>query len=209
MKNILSCVFVFVLVGCAGKTMYTPPSDYVSASNEKIVNKPIDKVWKSSVSELGKRFFVINNLDKASGLINISYSGSPESYIDCGRVYSYVSNARGERTYDFPAAQAEANYEIMGDGLYHINRKMTLEGRINLIFESVSVNRTKVTANTKYVVTRTTMVRNVAGGFPNTSTNTISFNTGGIASFPMGSTGTAVTCKSTGKLEQDVLNSVN
>lgn len=152
---------------------------------------------------------MINNLDKASGLINISYSGSPESSIDCGRVYSYVSNARGERTYDFPAAQAEAHYEVMGDGLYHINRKMSLEGRINLIFEPVSVNKTKVTANTKYVVTRSTVVRSVAGGLPNTGTNTITFNSGGGASFPVSSSGSATTCRSTGKLEQDVLNSVN
>ncbi len=151
MNKLVTCSFALILAGCSGKTMYTPPSEYTAATNEKIVNKPIDKVWKSSVSELGKRFFVINNLDKASGLINISYSGSPESYIDCGRVYSYVSNARGERTYDFPAAQAEAHYEVMGDGLYHINRKMSLEGRINLIFEPVSVNKTKVTRGRRIV----------------------------------------------------------
>lgn len=204
------CGLSILLVGCAGSLTYTAPSSYSIATNEKVVNKSLDSVWKSSVSQLGKRFFVINNLDKSSGLINISYSGSPESFIDCGRIVSYVSNARGERTYNFPAAQAETNYEIMSNGLFRVNRKMGLDGRVNLIFESIGPNKTKVTANTKYVVTRTTSTQSVAGGFPATNTSTISFNSGGSASFPdTAGAGNPVTCRSTGALESDVLNSVN
>ena len=30
------------------------------------------------------QFFVSNNLAKSTGLVNLSYSGVPEKYLDCG-----------------------------------------------------------------------------------------------------------------------------
>ena len=114
MKNAVPLVALLFLAGCAGKLDYVRPSTAPgSANNTKIIDKPREAVWNSSVPELGKQFFVINNLDKSSGLINVSYNGDPEKYIDCGRVTSYVKNARGERTYDFPASKANQQYEVM------------------------------------------------------------------------------------------------
>lgn len=202
-------IAALAVVGCAGGVEYTPPSPItVSTVNEKIIDKQLASVWKSSVAELGKKFFVINNIDRASGLINVSYTGSPEQYIDCGRIYSYVSNARGERTYEFEGSSADINYEVMKGALFGINRRMELEGRINLIFEALSSKRTKVTVNTRYVVTRTQTVQNVAGGMAQRFTHTISFNTGNSASFPAGTDG-AASCQATGKLEKEVLQLIN
>ena len=198
-----------ILTGCAGKLDYVRPAKHASVSNIKTINKPRDVVWNSAVPELGKRFFVINNLDKSSGLINISYSGDPESYIDCGRVTSYVKNARGERTYDFPGAKAQQTYEVMnGAGLFFIDRRMDLEGRVNLIFEDIGGNSTRVTANTRYVVTRKITARSAANNIPQTLDNSISFNSGGSASFPATADGRATECVPTGKLEQDILSAI-
>jgi len=174
--------------------------------NTKSVERPRDAVWNSTVPELGKQFFVINNLDKSSGLINISYSGDPEKYIDCGRVTSYVKNARGERTYDFPGSKAQQSYEVMnaGVGLFFLDRRMTLEGRVNLVFEETSSITTKVTANTRYSVTRSQDIRDVNGA-SRTFTHTISFNSGSGASFPGSADGRATECVSTGALEREIL----
>lgn len=169
---------------------------------------PRDAVWNSAVPKLGKQFFVINNLDKSSGLINLSYSGDPESYVDCGRIISYVSNARGARTYDFPASKADQQYEVMSGNLFFVHRKMSLDGRINLIFEELSPNETRVTANTKYVLSKTFTVNGVTGGIPQTQTDSISFNSGGTASFPTVSDGRATECVSTGKLESEILQAI-
>jgi hypothetical protein len=141
------------LVACAGKVDYIRPSAQTApGQNTKLIQKPRDVVWATSVPALSKQFFVINNLDKSSGLINLSYSGDPEKYIDCGRITSFVKNAQGERTYDFAGAKAQQNYEIMnaGVGLFFLDRRMSLEGRVNLIFEEVDTNTTRVTANTRY-----------------------------------------------------------
>src|SRR5262245_7244989 len=111
--NTLLTVAIFVS-GCAGKVEYIRPSPLSSTPmNYKIIDKSKEATWNGSVPELGKRFFVINNLDKSSGLINVSYSGDPEKHVDCGRIKSYVMNARGERTYDFAGAKEQQSYEIM------------------------------------------------------------------------------------------------
>jgi len=154
MRKLFVLGLAVFIVGCAGKVDYIPPSTIPRADNSKIINKPREVVWNVAVPALGKQFFVINNLDKSSGLMNLSYSGDPENYIDCGRVISYVKNVRGERTYDFPGAKAEQTYEVMRQpDLFVVRRKMSLEGRINLVFEDAGPDQTKVSVNTRYVVT--------------------------------------------------------
>lgn len=143
-------------------------------------------------------------------MINLSYSGDPEKYIDCGRISSFVKNAQGERTYNFAGAKAQQNFEVMnpGVGLFFLDRRMSLEGRVNLIFEEVDANNTKVTANTRYVVVRTQTVRSAAGGFPQNSSDSISFNSGGSAPFPANQRGEYSECAARGVLEQEVLSAV-
>lgn len=196
--------------GCAGKVDYVRPTATMQpGANIKLIDKPRDAVWNAAIPELGKQFFVINNLDKASGLVNVSYSGDPERYIDCGRITSFVKNARGERTYDFPGARAQQSYEVMNDvGLFFIDRKMSLEGRVNLVFEEVNPSQTRVTANTRYIVQRQRVVRPAANGLPQTLNDSLSFNAGGSAAFAPGADGRAAECVATGNLEREILSAV-
>ena len=58
------------------------------------------------VAGIGDSFFVINNLDKESGFINVSYSGDPCMFVDCGRVNSDVTTAAaGKKTIIFQHAR--------------------------------------------------------------------------------------------------------
>ena len=197
---------VIALTGCAGKHDYINPTSEAKLNNSIVIDRSKDEVWKELIPELGKHFFVINNLDKASGLINISYSGDPEAYIDCGRVVSYVQNLKGERTYDFPAARAQQTYEVMdGRGLWLISRNMTLEGRMNLVFEEMTPNQTRVTANTRYIVTRNMSQQLGGTTLPSIKTDTISINSGQSAGFANPDGSVRPICLPNGKFEADVL----
>lgn len=202
---------VLALAGCAGKLDYVRPVTLPAnvPSNVKVIERSREAVWAAAVPELSKRHFVINNLDKASGLINLGYSGDPERFMDCGRIISYVKNARGERTYDFPAAKAQQQYEIMRpEGLFFLDRRMSLEGRINLIFEEIGPTTTRVTANTRYVVTRTQHVRGVSGP-PATRNDSIQFNSRQEASFPSSDAqGNSASCVANGRLEAEILSDI-
>jgi hypothetical protein len=196
------------LSGCAGKFEYTPPTKQEKPiENSKIINKPKDIVWNNAIAQLGKQFFVINNMDKSSGFMNISFSADPEQYIDCGNISSYVKNARGERTYNFPASKASQTYEIFEMEptaiLLRIERKMSMEGRINLVFEEIGKNQTRVTSNIKYIVTKEGQSRPMNGAYPQNFKDTVSFNTNQIGVFPA-----PTKCISTGKLEKEILDAI-
>jgi hypothetical protein len=210
MQILLALLSMALIGSCAGmidgKIDVVRPTTPQTVSNFRIIDKPREAVWNSSVPELGKQFFVINNLDKSSGLINLSYSGDPERYVDCGRLISYVKNARGERTYDFPASRAQYSYEVLNErGYFFVERKMLLEGRVNLVFEENGANSTRVTANTRYVVNKQVVTRNPLDNVPRTYSESIAFNTGGRAAFP-DIQGQAVECVSTGELEREILS---
>jgi hypothetical protein len=203
----LSMAILVLLGGCAGKLQYTPPIGVPSSQNSVTINMSKSDLWKTIVPSLGKSFFVINNLDKDSGIINVSYSGDPESYVDCGEVNSYVKNAQGERTYVFPASRANQTYEIMdmkhGYGLVFVDRRMNLEGRINIIIEEISSEKTQITVNTKYVLTKSGTVRG-AGGQSGHFSDTISFVSPHQGKFPRGPGGGTI-CQPNGRLEQEIL----
>lgn len=207
MKAVRLCISTvgatLLLAGCAGKVVYTPPSMTQISPTTKIIDQPIDSVWARAVPALSKQFFVINNLDKASGLINVSYSGDPSSYVDCGMISSHVQNARGSRDYVFNGASPYQEYEVMESGqLYFLRRRMALEGRINVVFESLGPTSTRVTANTKYVLTKTVDVRNTTG-HSNHGSDMVSFNSGSTVAFPGPFT---LECRATGALEKSLLD---
>ena len=208
-RIILLAVLVFFLASCAGKIQYSPPIGTPLSQNSIIIDMSKDELWKKVIPNLGKSFFVINNLDKDSGIINVSYSGDPEKYIDCGQISSYVKNARGERTYNFPASRSHQTYEIMdmehGGGLLFVDRRMNLEGRINIIIEEISSKQCRVTVNTKYVLTKSGTIRNVQGASTNFS-DTISFVSGQQARFPGAGSYSGTLCQPSGRLEQEILS---
>lgn len=204
-KIIILFILSALLSSCAGKIEYTRPSGKPVLNNSRVFNMETDELWRKLVPELGKQFFVINNLDKSSGIINISYGGDPQKYIDCGYINSYVKNARGERNYYFPASKAFQEYELMQNGLYLVSRKMNLEGRINIIVETISSNKSRVTVNTKYIVTKNISVSDNNRRILNTATDTISFNSGQESSFPSAQT-QPTTCQANGELENEILS---
>jgi uncharacterized protein YceK len=205
MKSTIRCILIslvmLVMAGCASEYNYTPPTKTAALNNSIVVDKSKDEVWKEIVPALGKTFFVINNLDKESGLINISYSGDPEKYVDCGRIHSLVSNLAGERTYNFPASKAHQQYELLNNTvLWNIVRKMDLDGRMNIIVEELGPKQTKITANARYVLTRS-VTQTGYQGYPATATDTISFNSGQRGQFSQGTI-----CQCSGKFEEEVLS---
>jgi len=198
----LLLMIICILIGCAGKVDYSRPISPIGAENSVTLNKSKAEVWKKIVPALGKQFFVINNLDKDSGIINVSYKGDPEKYVDCGQLT--VKNASGEITYDFPASKAYQEYEDRNEyGLFRIKRTMDLDGRMNIIVEEIAPNKTRVTVNTRYMLTKKSDVFDVQGR-SRVITDSMSFNSGQQGTFASGKK--SVTCQCNGNLEKEVLS---
>jgi hypothetical protein len=200
-KTVTFVAALAALSGCSGTIEHVRPETPRSPANAKIIDQPRAAVWDESIPLLGKQFFVINNLDKLSGLANISFSRvDPERYVDCGRATSVVWGPL-KRTYEFPGSKADVTY-YAGTGLKiaEVHQQMNLDGRANLVFEQLDPSRTRVTVNVQYVLQRslTPLVMDSSA-----DTDTISMTGTDRASFPDG-----MECIPTGLLERDILATI-
>src|SRR5262249_7083662 len=108
-----------LLSACGSSLQYTAPNEIAPQANSKTVAKTKDQVWSALVSGLSAQFFVINNIDKESGLINITYSGDPELYIDCGTIAS-TPRGVGTKNSIFPGARRFQVYEVTNGIFYGV-----------------------------------------------------------------------------------------
>ncbi|MFV3286874.1 hypothetical protein ACNFCI_22935 [Pseudomonas sp. NY15356] len=199
-KKISLIVAIASVAGCATSSMnYTPPSG-ATVVNSKKVSKDFDRTWDDLVRQLSSDFFVINNIDKSSRLINVSFSASrPSEYIDCGSTVRKFSNARGEQVYSYLSADS-SQFAVTNPNhiAFNATRTTKLEGRVN-IYVAPAQGGTDISVNTKYLLT----VNFNAVGFDGTpgggSTSTFDFST------KSPSESQDLTCYAKGTLESRIL----
>jgi len=199
LRNMTILVTASLLSACVGKVDVIAPTAHGSQTNEKTIDRSKDQVWADLIPALGREFFVVNNMDKSSGFINISYNGDASKYLDCGRIISHVENLRGKRDYDVNAAAPRALYETLRDGdLKSYDRRTELDGRININIVEQQRNKTIVSVNAKYVLTVSTIIWDPAG-HRTIDQYKLNFNTGGYDK------GAFIECRPNGNLERDIL----
>lgn len=166
-KALSIVVFAMSVTGCATSTQdYTPPAKQ-AFENSRHINKPFEVVWNNLVRQASSDFFVINNIDKDSRLMNLSFSSSkPSEYVDCGRSRRTFDNARGKQTFEYEAADS-ARFIITNPQhhAFHANRKTEVSGRVN-IYIAPEGDGTLVSVNGKYVLPVTVSYAAFAGGAP-------------------------------------------
>lgn len=170
----------FSFFGCAsGNFTYIPSNQPAFVKNSIDVDKSKDSTWNQLIAGLSSGFFVINNMDRESGFLNLSYAGDPEKYVDGGELNYTMSNLRGERTYRFPASRASAQYEAMvGSNLCGFLRQLDLDGRINILLSELAPSRTRITVNIRYILTLKVTGQSVTGQIVAPYQETFSFNSG-------------------------------
>lgn len=199
---------------------YTPPGLH-ELRNEEVVSQPFDDVWNHLVSRLAQTFFVINNIDKNSRIINVSFStDEPSRYIDCGTTDRHFLYRHAKENYEYKVASSSTYKAASKWGPYknlpavaNINRVASMDGRAN-IYIAPSEGTTHVVVNVRYVltvsITGTAYGYNVFGtlvqqqGVPAQAPLRVSFTT-----HDHGRTidqDQAIVCESKGTLESELLS---
>lgn len=223
-------LLIALLSGCASQginTLNYQEHKKVDVPNEITVNAPYSEVWDILVRDLAKSFYIINNIDKESRIINVSFASTePAEFADCGKsVRTYTEGKQTER-YEYDVA-GSSSYKIAADRQEHpafsnygiFNREVSLEGRSNIYVAPLSADPTKTTVsvNSRYVldikVKGQAYAKHISGnvqsrGSVPESTTTISFNTNGETRKDFGG-GVFITCFSKEKLETDIINIVS
>lgn len=226
---ILAVLIVFCLAGCATQGVST--INYTAGSqstitNEKIIPKQQSAVWDELVRELSKSFYVINNIERESRIINVSFnSNSPSDYVDCGQTHRTFTQGDKTETFDYAVAD-RSTYKLSSQtqpdprfSTYAVvNRVPTLEGRSNIYVapEATNSDRTVVSVNTRYIVTirveGVAYVQNLAGytlrttPIPN-QTSSFIFNTNKPSTTSEG--GISFVCAGNGRLESEILRMIH
>ena len=231
MKSLIVTVtYVFLSIavtGCATQGVnsykYNEPIQ-VKVENETIVDIPYSSVWDRLVKQISKSFYIINNIDKESRIINLTFStNKPEQYIDCGKTdRTYTQDDKTDKfdyavaaSSDYKSAAAQQPHPSWAS--YHmIHRRTNLEGRSNIYIAPSDKDNSKtvVTVNTRYIwtvaISGDYFIENVRGSSfhkgPTTGTPppfTVSFNTSEKGE--SGGTGDKIYCVSKGTLEKEIL----
>ncbi len=204
MKKFLpSLVTIILISSCAlekeklteniGK--YVPPNiDDTNFKNSVITNKDFDEAWTSITDFVNNSFFKIENLEKDSGLLTLSFgSKEAENFIDCGDF---------EYTLFFTGEEFKGSYiDYAKSGLLAV-----LEAKMNINIQKIDNESTKISINTNY----TYSTQHALGYYDPKLNQTYSFESGGYQTIdvinPIKGSIPTRTCKSTNFAENAIFN---
>ena len=204
MKKFLSSLVITILLSsCAlekekltenvGK--YVPPNiDNTNFKNSVITNKNVDETWNSVIDFVNDSFFKIENLEKDSGLLTLSFgSKQAESFIDCGDF---------EYTLFFTGEEFKGSYiDYAKSGLLAV-----LEAEMNINIRKIDNESSKISINTNY----TYSTQHALGYYDPKLNQTYSFVSGGYQTIdvinPIKGSIPTRTCKSTNFAENAIFN---
>ena len=202
-KFLSSLVMAIVLSSCAvekeklteniGK--YVPPNiDDTNFKNSVITNKDFDEAWTSITDFVNNSFFKIENLEKDSGLLTLSFgSKEAENFIDCGDF---------EYTLFFTGEEFKGSYiDYAKSGLLAV-----LEAKMDVNIQKIDNETTKISINTNYKYS----TQHALGYYDPKLNQTYSFESGGYQTIdvinPIKGSIPTRTCKSTNFAENAILN---
>lgn len=147
-------LILLLLASCAsGKTKYSPPKigDY-DVITTKIVKKSYDRAWTGIVEEITTKSYSVDNIDKNSGYISITFSTtSPQQYLDCGLYNVKFKNLRGSQDLTFNGADSSQRYTAYDRGnMMPITRVAALNGKISLFLKKENNKSSKLQVSAKY-----------------------------------------------------------
>ena len=201
MKTLLLLAALSV-TGCSQMT-YSPPTVPAKTSNSITIAQPRDAFWPAFTAALKAGPYPVKNVDDDKGVINLSYSGDPEKFLDCGEI---AGQSYGQASQS-PAARANQTFQVILTtfSVYTLTRQLSLDSNVDVSVKAIDPQRTTVAVNTGYVLNRKTAlkvdeyeIRGVA--------DSIAFNGDGAGVFEkVFPDDEPPTCRSRGVMEKEIL----
>jgi hypothetical protein len=182
-------VTLLVFAGCMTSSYVAPDTSVIPSENySRVIDKPFDQTWSALMQFAGSAYFDIQQFEKQSGLLILSFVGSiPGEFITGGHF-------KTEGVWYFNGDFVDFCVKYRGG---------YLEDRVNVIVSPVDSNRTRVTVRAHYTFSY---------GNPEIGIQSWSFDSGTADSHAVSSLGTGpgemITLRPTYKAEKSILDAV-
>ena len=140
-KSPLSLLLTAVLFisSCAMMSAkYNPPNNAsVEAEYSAFVGKPFEDSWRDLVDYASSNFFAIENFEKDSGLMTLSFgTDQPSRYVDCGHW------------------ESSGGYTFSGPYIDYLVKRFdaTVSGKMNILVKKDQPESTLVRVHARYVI---------------------------------------------------------
>lgn len=148
MKSLLVLLCLFALSACRSlDAAYTPPGADTNLDYKRSIHADFDTTWSALIDHASTTFFAIENFEKNSGLLILSFGASdiPE-FVDCGH-WSY-------HFYEQHNAFQSTRIDFDGPYAFWIESEVegTLQGKMNIRVREMTPTRTDVVVSAKYIL---------------------------------------------------------
>ncbi len=135
-KLVLTNLVLLALGGLATESHASPAKEHNKKHLSATVNKSYDTTWEAMFRHASASFFVLEDFDKSSGLIILSFGASnAHQYIDCGR----MNKNSAELKYKGPYTSFLEQYA-----------GAKLRGKMSIVITELLPKKTGIRINGKY-----------------------------------------------------------
>ena len=189
----LACATALLLLSCSPPVVqYSVPPPKLNTFT-LLIEQDYDTVWRALIDHVSQSSFAISNFEKDSGLITLTFSASPDTYVDCG-------DWNVQRSALIPAFQGSYVQWL------EKHTSVSLSGKMNVSVYRMTETVTRIRVNARYILTSTYM------GGDKPIINTWTFDSGSSASIPANNPTPGITptrtCRPTYQAESDILEAV-
>jgi|JYMV01.1.fsa_nt_gi hypothetical protein len=132
----ISIIFILIFISGCGTANYVKPTHADKKEKYNLtINKDFDQVWKQLIRYSASTFFAIDNYEKDSGLITLSFGASkPSDFITGGHWEMKFRNFYGEYV-DYMTKFGDHKFS----------------GYMNIVVSKISDTSTSVMVNARYI----------------------------------------------------------
>jgi len=136
MRYFTLLIIVLVFTGCASAPKYVGPDPSSASKTSVNIARTYDETWSRLIQYASQRFFAIDDYEKESGLMTLSFSGDPNRFINCGTVGT---------------GSDQKSYVDWWNSLSYASADFS--GRMNIVVQEEAEENTLIEVSTRYVFT--------------------------------------------------------
>lgn len=146
-------ICMFMSAGCSKQIITHEQPEQYAVKNARVFDAPYDKVWKATVDAIASSFWTLDNIEKDSGILTLSYACNDATpWVDCGKTHNVVTMGIQDIVFDSATPYVALKAANDMGNVWDVERRVSMFAKSNVLVKKITANQTKVTINTNYTL---------------------------------------------------------